>query len=131
MVFFILIIFFIQQLFLRTSPKSLHETTLLNLENWKCWLQLNFSQRIWYSVFTPLCYNSYYAIDGNMPFLSLLYWYLLFWKNWYGAYDSHKHIFKNIFKFELKLYGDDIPTLICCKQLNFHKKWFSWCLGEF
>ena len=115
MVFFILIFFFIQQLFLTTSSKSLHETTLLNLENWKCWLQLNFSQIICYSVFTPLCYNSYYAIDGNMPFLSLLYWHLLFWKNWYDAYDSHKQIFKNIFKFELKWYGDDIPTLICCK----------------
>ena len=31
-------------------------------------------------------------------------------------YDSHKQIFKSIFKLKLKLYEDNIPILICCNN---------------
>ena len=40
----------------------------LHYLTWNCWLQFHLSLIIWYSVFTPLCYNSYYAINGNMLF---------------------------------------------------------------
>ena len=48
-------------------------------------------------------------------------------------YDSHKQIFKSIFKL-LKLYEDNIPILICCKNEVFMKSFYfmpvsvlQWC----
>ena len=49
-------------------------------------------------------------------------------------YDSHKQIFKSIFKLKLKLYEDNIPILICCKNEVFMKSFYfmpvsvlQWC----
>ena len=39
----------------------------------------------------------------------------------YGAYDSHKQIFKSISKLKLKQYENDIPILICCNNEIFNK----------
>ena len=52
----------------------------LHYLTWNCWLQFHLSLIIWYSVFTPLCYNSYYAIIGNMLFF-------VFYIDFYIFYD--------------------------------------------
>ena len=52
---------------------------LLNLENWIYWIQLNLALIIWYSVFTPLCYNSYYASNGNMLFFAFYIDFYIFY----------------------------------------------------
>ena len=51
-------------------------------------------------------------------------------------YDSHKQIFKSIFKL-LKLYEDNIPILICCKNEVFMKSFYlmpvsvlQWCASR-
>ena len=68
MAFFIVTFLLFNSCFLQHNQKYLHETTLLNLENWNCWIQLNLSLIIWYPVFTSLGYNSYYGINDNMLF---------------------------------------------------------------
>ena len=41
---------------------------------------------------------------------------LFIYYTFYISYDSHKQIFKIIFKLELKAYKNDIPILICCNN---------------
>ena len=78
---------------------------------------------IWYSVFTPLCCNSYYAINGNMLFFCFLYWFLYFLQYRF-FWQSQTNIKKSIFKLQLKLYEDNIPILICCNNQIFIKCFF-------
>ena len=54
-------------------------------------------------------------------FISIFIFFTIFQ---YGAYDSHKQVFKIIFKLELEVYEDDIPILICCNYEIFMKCFF-------
>ena len=57
-------------------------------------------------------------------FLFFILTFIVFKIFQYAAYDSHKKIFKIIFKLESKVYEDDIPILISCNNEIFVKCFF-------
>ena len=54
-------------------------------------------------------------------FLLFILIFIFFTTFQYGAYDSHKQIFKIILKLELKVHEDKIPILICYNNEIFRK----------
>ena len=71
-----------------------------------------------------MCYNSYYAINGNMLFFVFYFYFIFFIIFQCGAYDNHKQVFKIVFQLKLKVYKGNIPILFCCNNEIFIKCFF-------